>query len=262
MAIATFKRCEIKFLLNTEQFTSIIAKLPEYMEPDKFCCDGRDYTIGNIYYDTPDNYLIRKSLEKPNYKAKLRLRSYGIPASPEDKVFLELKKKTAGIIHKRRAVMTLKEAYAFTAQGQRPAASDYINEQVIKELAYFLSCYKVSPAVYIGYHRIAFLGKEDKNFRVTFDYDITTRRENLLLEKDSPGEKLLEDGRYLMEVKVAGAVPLWLAEELAALKIYKTSFSKYGTEYLKYCYSRKSSEKNKLYQHDVLALRPQVCVSY
>lgn len=37
------------------------------------------YTICNIYYDTGDWRLIRKSLEKPVYKEKLRVRSYGVP---------------------------------------------------------------------------------------------------------------------------------------------------------------------------------------
>lgn len=37
------------------------------------------YTICNIYYDTGDWRLIRKSLEKTVYKEKLRIRSYGVP---------------------------------------------------------------------------------------------------------------------------------------------------------------------------------------
>ena len=49
-------------------------------------------TICNIYYDTADYRLIRASLEKPAYKEKLRLRSYGV-TEPGGEVFLELKKK-------------------------------------------------------------------------------------------------------------------------------------------------------------------------
>ena len=63
------------------------------------------YTICNIYYDTGDWRLIRKSLEKPVYKEKLRVRSYGVPMG-DDKVFVELKKKYDGVVYKRRVAMT------------------------------------------------------------------------------------------------------------------------------------------------------------
>ena len=93
MPISTFKRFEMKFLLNTGQFEALVPKLMECMEPDKHCRYGKNYTIYNIYYDTPDNHLIRASLSKPYYKEKLRLRSYSSPTTLDSKVFLELKKE-------------------------------------------------------------------------------------------------------------------------------------------------------------------------
>lgn len=242
MSISTFKRFEMKFLLTKNQFDALVPRLLEYMNPDEHCRNGRNYSIYNIYYDTSDNHLIRNSLSKPYYKEKLRLRSYTTPTSLDDKVFLELKKKTAGIVHKRRAVMTLGEAYAFIKTGKRPAITNYMNEQVVNEIRYFLSCNKVYPAAYISYTRMAFFGKTDKDFRITFDCNIKTRRNDLYLEKGSQGEQLLERGQYLMEVKLSRSVPMWLADILADLKIYKTSFSKYGTEYKKYCLSKESKE--------------------
>ncbi|PYG87222.1 VTC domain-containing protein [Ruminiclostridium sufflavum DSM 19573] len=238
MSISTFKRYELKFLLSKKQFDALMPKLLEKMNPDKNCQNGKSYSIYNIYYDTPDNHLIRTSLSKPSYKEKLRLRSYTIPTSLEDKVFLELKKKTAGIVHKRRATMTLREAYEFVESGRHPAAANYINEQVINEISYFLSCYNVRPAAYISYSRIALFGKEDKAFRITFDRNIQTRRNDLCLEAGCSGEQLLGIDQYLMEVKISGSVPIWLTEILSDLKIYKTSFSKYGTEYKKYCMNK------------------------
>ncbi len=235
MAIATFKRYELKFKLTKGQFEALYPKIIKEMEPDAFCRNGRHYTVHNIYYDTKDNALIRASIAKPIYKEKLRLRSYTVPAAPESKVFLELKKKTAGVVHKRRAVVTRQQAYNFIALKKSPHGESYIDRQVIREIEYFFSHNDVYPAVYVGYKRIAFFGKEDKNFRLTFDYDITTRRHDLLLEKGMYGKSLLLDGTYLMEVKISGALPLWLAGALSELEIYKTSFSKYGTEYKHYC---------------------------
>ena len=261
MSISTFKRYEMKFLLTKNQFTALIPRLQPYMNPDEHCQNGKDYRIYNIYYDTSDNYLIRTSLSKPYYKEKLRLRSYCVPASPDDKVFLELKKKTAGIVSKRRAAMSLNQAYEFIQSGKRPVTDKYINEQVGNELEYFLSQNQVHPAAYISYTRMAFFGKEESNFRITFDCDITTRRHDLLLEKGCYGDPLLQEGQYLMEVKISSAVPIWLAELLADLQIYKTSFSKYGTEYQRYCCSREIHAAVAL-NEDVSMVHPKLCTNF
>ena len=73
MAINTFARKEIKFLLDMEQYDALAEEIHKYMEPDKYCVGGKEYGIYNIYYDTPDDFLIRESLSKPYYKEKLRL---------------------------------------------------------------------------------------------------------------------------------------------------------------------------------------------
>lgn len=231
MAIAAFMRYELKFIVTQEQYDALIPRLLEHMKPDAYCRNGKDYSIYNVYYDTKDNCIIRSSLAKPYYKEKLRLRSYTSPTPPDGQVFLEIKKKTGGIVHKRRAVMTLEEASKFIETGQRPQAVTYIDAQVISEIDFFLQQNKVRPAAYIGYRRRAFFGKEDKNFRITLDYNIRTRRDDVCLSAKCSGESLLEKDQYLMEVKIPGAVPMWLAELLSELHIYKTSFSKYGTEY-------------------------------
>ena len=120
MAITSFKRYEKKYLLTDEQFNALIPKLLEYMNPDEHCKEGNENTIYNIYYDTDDNSIIKHSLSKPYYKEKLRLRSYSIPKSLDETVFLELKKKIGGIVNKRRIVITLKQAYDLLNKGIRP----------------------------------------------------------------------------------------------------------------------------------------------
>ncbi|MGN0604959.1 MAG: polyphosphate polymerase domain-containing protein [Oscillospiraceae bacterium] len=235
MAINTFKRNELKFLLNDEQYNRLVPVIHQYMNPDKYCIGGNEYGIYNVYYDTDDNYLIRNSLEKPYYKEKIRLRSYYSPAQPDDKVFLEIKKKIGGIVTKRRASMTLAQAEAFLNYGERPPeSSKFIQNQVMDELVQFLKIYNVHPAQYISYQRYAFFGKEDKDFRLTFDRKITTRRYDLTLANESYGSQIIEEGQHLMEVKIIGAMPLWLAHALSELKIFKTSFSKYGRGFKAY----------------------------
>ena len=239
MAIKSFKLFEKKFILTSEQYNKLLPILLNYMNLDKHCKVGENYNIYNIYYDTLNNDVIRHSISKPYYKEKLRLRSYNVPNSLDDKVFLELKKKINGIVNKRRVVMTLGEVYEFLENRKKPNFDDYENNQVIREIEYYLSKNKVYPNVYIGYSRKALFGKDDKEFRVTFDNEITARRNDLYLTSGCFGYDILGENKYLMEVKFLGSIPLWFTKILSDLKIYNTHYSKYGTEYMMYCSNNK-----------------------
>ncbi|MGN1084712.1 MAG: polyphosphate polymerase domain-containing protein, partial [Lachnospiraceae bacterium] len=184
----------------------------------------------------------RRSLEKPVYKEKLRLRSYGV-AAPEDKVFLEIKKKYKGLVNKRRTKLKLAEAYEFVRTGKVPPYQPYMNTQVLNELCYFLHRMELVPAVFLSYDRVALFGKENKEFRVTFDRNITTRRYDLGLHYGVYGEKLLPEDEWIMEVKIDRAMPLWMTKLLSEFQIYPASFSKYGTEYKNYITGQETSER-------------------
>lgn len=231
MAINTFARKEIKFLLNMQQYESLMDEIPKYMNPDKYCVGGKEYGVYNIYYDTCDDFLIRESLSKPYYKEKIRLRSYFSPAQPDDLVFLEIKKKIGGTVAKRRVTMTLAESDEYLRSGSKPESSKFITNQVFHELDAFLDLYTVTPKQYISYQRTAFFGKDNKDFRLTFDRKITERREDLHLKYASYGNQIIGPDERLMEIKVSEGVPEWLINKLSELQIYKTSFSKYGRAY-------------------------------
>ncbi|CDM67275.1 VTC domain-containing protein [Clostridium bornimense] len=232
--IKSFKRYEKKFIISKDQYDQLIPKLLNYMNIDKHCINNT-YSIYNIYYDTKNSDVIRHSISKPYYKEKLRLRSYTIPEKNTDTVFLELKKKINGIVSKRRAVLTLEEATNFLKFKEKPECNDYVSKQVIEEIHYYLSHTKIQPTVYIGYERIAFFGKDNSDFRITFDSNITTRRHDLHLQSGMYGQKILPNDEYLMEVKILGSIPLWLTRIFSELKIYNTHFSKYGNEYMNFC---------------------------
>ncbi|MBR3245170.1 MAG: polyphosphate polymerase domain-containing protein, partial [Parasporobacterium sp.] len=181
----------------------------------------------NIYFDTPDYLLIRRSIDKPDYKEKLRIRSYQ-KATPESPAFIEIKKKYDKVVYKRRISLPEKEAMRWiTGKGGCSKKG-----QITNEIAYFLKHYKnLKPAVFLTYEREAFYCPERKDFRVTFDENILARTENISLEEDPYGTSLLPDGMVLMELKCAGGYPMWMVKFLSENKIYKTSFSKYGTAY-------------------------------
>lgn len=230
MAIEVFNRYEVKYLMDSVTFEKIQQQLVEYMELDEYNKKNSFYTISNIYYDTMDNYLIRNSLSKPKYKEKLRLRAYGVP-SVEDKVYLEIKKKFNGIVNKRRTKLVLNEAYEFVNTGDKPELKSYMNKQVLNEIDYLIKLYNPVPKLYLAYDRKAFFGINNRDLRITFDTNIRSRREDLRLESGDHGNYLLPEGIWLMEVKAEKTIPMWLSRMLSKHKLYKTSFSKYGTEY-------------------------------
>lgn len=234
MAIEVFNRYENKYFLTEVMLNRALAEVEQHMVPDKFNRDRKTYTISNIYFDTADDYLIRTSLSKPKYKEKLRLRTYGVP-DKNDTAFLEMKKKFNGLVNKRRTVIPLQDGYKFVENGGIVSLSEGMNPQVVREISCMIRRYgSLRPKVMIAYDRLAYFEKGNPDLRITFDTNIRSRRDNLRLEEGNDGAMLLPNGMWLMEIKTASAVPIWLTNLLAQEDIYKTSFSKYGYEYKNY----------------------------
>ena len=223
---SVFERYEKKYLVNRELCDTFLKEIEPYMQQDKYGL----HTICNIYYDTRNYELIRTSIDKPEYKEKLRLRSYGIP-NHDSKVFLEIKKKYAGVVYKRRIELNYDEADRFLKEGKKPEGK--YSEQIYNEIKYFISYYKPEPALYLAYDRMAFFGKENPDVRITIDKNIRSRQKDMELAYGDEGEKLFDEDLKLIEIKIPGAFPMWLSNILDKLNIYPVSFSKYGSIYKK-----------------------------
>lgn len=243
---AVFKRKEIKYLLSSEERNALLPILETCMEPDAFAHSS----ISNLYYDTPDFRMVRRSLEKPMYKEKLRLRSYGTPEDTST-VFPEIKKKAMGIVYKRRISLPYQEAVSFLS-GQQIASTDMCNgttqqiastdmcdgttRQILHELDWMLASYEnLSPRVFLSYERDSYKGISDPSLRLTLDQDILFRTDRLDLREGAFGEAILLPDQALMEVKISNAAPLWLAQALSEVGIFPVSFSKYGRAYERIC---------------------------
>lgn len=233
MAIEVFNRYEKKYRIRDDTCQKLRERLSETMESDAHSRNGEFYTICNIYYDTPDNNLIRTSIDGAVYKEKLRLRSYGT-VTPEDKVFLEIKKKYKGLVNKRRTKLELQEAYRYIQTKEKPPLQPYMNGQVLQEIDYMLHRMTLEPKIFLSYDRCAMFGKDNKDFRITFDRNIRARRYDLGLQYGVYGEPLLPEDEWIMEVKMERTMPLWMAQLLSECGIYPAHFSKYGTEYKTY----------------------------
>ena len=228
---SVFQRYEIKYILTRPQKERIVAAMAPYMALDSY---GRT-TIRNVYFDTPDYRLIRRSIEKPVYKEKLRLRSYQ-QVRPGDPVFVELKKKCKGIVYKRRLLLPEQTAVGWMA-GSQPPGED---SQIRREIDTFLHFYgSLRPAVFLSYEREAYYCRQGSDFRVTFDENILCRQTDLSLGSPIGGTPILDEGLVLMEIKCDRGIPLWMTALLTEEKLYKTSFSKYGTAYQTLIYPEK-----------------------
>ncbi len=220
--IVVMKRYEMKYILSPEQTDYFKKSVEGHMKIDKFGLTS----IASLYYDTPDYRLIRTSVEKPPFKEKIRLRSYGI-ATESSPVFLELKRKAYGIVYKRRVQSTIPLVKKFFDGEGDICAGGQINREITTFRDYYQT---LVPACMIIYDRIAYF-EPDGDLRLTIDHNPRYRYEDLDLSVSMEGNSLLKDGYTILEVKVQQAVPLWLCSILSKGKIYKGSFSKYGEAY-------------------------------
>lgn len=224
----TFNRFEKKYLLTQQEKDELVCFLSEHLKWDTFS-ENSYYTIYNIYFDTIDHNIIRQSLDKPAYKAKLRVRSYHCPVEPTDTVFLEIKKKIEGKVTKRRLTMSYGDVEKFIFEGIKPSPNDFVSKQVLNEINYYLECNDIIPKYYIAYERMA-LADDTGLLRVTIDQRIEYRETSVSLY-ESGGRSLLPKDHYLIEIKSEHNFPLWLAHKLSTMGLFSRSFSKYGEAY-------------------------------
>lgn len=215
MSEFVFCRHEMKYWLTPAQYAAVIEGADGLLTPDHW---GRT-TIQSLYYDTPDDRLIRRSMEKPAYKEKLRLRGYGL-VRRDAPAFLEIKKKCMGVVYKRRIAVTEEDA----------AAWQLGDGQIAREITYFRRAWgDLAPRMLLLYDRTAYTGAGD--LRVTFDRNIRYRTERLTLSDGLDGIPVAPPGAILMEIKTAYAIPLWLVHILSREGIRQTSYSKYAAAY-------------------------------
>ena len=220
--INVMKRYELKFKLNKEQLAFFTSEISKYMKVDQYGLT----TISSLYYDTPDCSLINKSIEKPKFKEKIRLRSYG-PATETSPVYLEIKRKLDNVVYKRRIRTTEEEVNKFLSSDY-----EFEKEQISRELKAFKEEHPhLEPKYLIIVDRVAYF-QEDSDLRITIDTNPKYRVTGLNLHTSTDGIPLIEDGGAILEIKVQYSIPTWLSEILAKGKIYKTSFSKVGTAHI------------------------------
>lgn len=218
----TFDRVEKKYLLTKSQYDDLMEILLPHLEKEEYFLSN----IYNIYFDN-DNYdLINTSIEKPIYKEKLRVRSYYANDENHD-VFFEIKKKFKDVVNKRRITISKNNLEAYLN-------NEYFDKsnQVFKEIDYCFKHYNLKKKMFIAYDRYSYYFKDNRYMRVTFDFNLRYRLNDLNLN-NGDGKKYFDEEKYIMEIKILGGMPMWLSDILSKQHIYSTSFSKYGSIYKK-----------------------------
>lgn len=220
-----FKRIEEKYMLNKDKYEALMNEIQSEIVENEY----PHSRILNIYYDTLSYDLAIKSIQKPTYKEKIRLRSYDIPNESSD-VFLELKRKCLGIVTKRRIAMKFKDFKSFLENGK---IENFENTQIYNEIDYVFKRYSLVPKIMVAYDRDSYYLKESEDIRITFDRNLRSRLEDLDLISGDEGKSFFDNDIRIMEIKSCNSIPIWLVKVLNELEIYPTSFSKYGEIYKK-----------------------------
>ncbi|MFC4024830.1 polyphosphate polymerase domain-containing protein [Oceanobacillus longus] len=228
MAIEIFRRKEQKYLITKEQYKNLINLISPYMRPDKFGQNGK-YTVTSLYFESNDHKIYFETKNKLKYRQKLRLRVYN-DTDITGTAFFEIKQKHKKVVNKRRMLLSLQEAYRYIEM-KEDCLDNYetSNKQVLREIDYFRNLYQLKPEMIVSYGRHALHGITDADLRITFDFNLRCRNNDLSLENGTYGSHFIDQNLIVLEVKVNDSVPLWLTRILQELDCEQRSASKFCT---------------------------------
>lgn len=243
--ISIFERTEKKYVITRRQFDLLMSAIGDKLCEDQYARS----VISSLYFDTVEDTLINRSMEKPFYKEKLRIRSYG-PAGVDDLVFVELKKKFDGIVYKRRVQLPRDLAIAYLQgdvsyqEAVRVAvglgvlnAEDALSSsklQTVREIDATIARYsKLRPRIMVVVDRLSLKSTDGSGIRFTFDFNPRWRAQSLTFDQGEGGHLLYgeQERNIIMEIKCQKAYPLWLVRALSNLRVYPQPCSKIAGAY-------------------------------
>lgn len=229
-----FDRIEKKYLITAKSKKQFLKVIKKNMNKDSYFKSK----VFNLYFDTDKYDLIIQSIDQPEFKEKLRARSY----EGYDRVFLEIKTKLRGkdnnVGFKRRVMITREEFSEFLNSKKSlsrfcPKKTKSAHErQIAKEVDYLISHFELKPKILVIYNRESY--KDETGLRITFDENLKYRTD-FLDSFQEKNDKIYFEGKknIIMEIKAHGALPLWLVKTMSENKAYPSQFSKVGKIYEK-----------------------------
>lgn len=223
-------RYEFKFLITHQQRDAIISQFPASVIPDRNAGDGAGYRIYSLYFDNPERDCYWEKLRGLRSRRKLRVRLYeSTRKASSGACFVEIKHKHDGRGVKRRLHVPLDAAMAIVAGAPSPVPIRPGEERVLTEIQHLIAERKFEPVCCLRYDRRAYFEENSEaDLRITFDEDIRYRMDDLSsLQHGAFDHCLIDESHSVMEVKVTGAVPVWLTQVLRKEKCTPAGRSKY-----------------------------------
>ncbi|GAK02547.1 hypothetical protein JCM19037_788 [Geomicrobium sp. JCM 19037] len=228
-ALEIFQRYELKYLIPYDVYEQVTEQLQKRMKFDPYGDENGCYNIVSLYFDSKDDKIYNETRNNLNFRQKLRLRVYG-ESDLNSTSFLEIKQKYNRVVNKRRTLITLSDAYDFFYNNAKNEANYNVsNRQILGEVNAFSSLYELEPSVVVSYDRQALAGIDEPDLRVTFDFNLMTRNDNLSIEDGPDGNLFVDQNMVIMEVKVSNSVPYWLSRMLSDYECERKSVSKFCT---------------------------------
>lgn len=225
MEIETMSRHDIKYIIDEKT----VGELRKCLLANNMRKQIHDSDlVVSAYCDTDDFASIRKCIDDPKHKEKIRIRSYG-PIGDDDLAYLEIKRKENGLLTKRRVKVRYGDIPGILSGSQK------MQGEFGDELDDFLSRYPNSePRIRISYERESYKAEdESSDLRVTLDHDIRYKVGKGIRLDGSDGTCLMSPRRYIIEIKTLGETPKWLDMFFKSRSLKPRSYSKYAKAYTK-----------------------------
>ena len=232
-----FSRYEFKFPLSYDDMDRMIDDLLPHVKADEHVNEYGIYTISSIYLDNEQLQCYYETINNDFFRQKVRLRVYGKHNTAESPAFLEIKGKIDGLVVKRRVRMRLGDAMAFIDECVEKKYDfdiekyESTNPQILKELRQVIVSKNLKPVNVVSYERLPLVALEDKGLRITFDFLLRTRGDELDLAKGTHGEKTCPKNVAILELKTEKDLPYWLVKILGKYNYRNQTFSKYCSHY-------------------------------
>lgn len=222
-------RYECKYLIETGLIPCIRDFVQPFLQIDRVAEEQgvSRYTICSLYLDTPGLDLYRQTQQGMKNRFKLRIRTYSELAGAP--VFLEIKRRVGGIVHKTRCAVSRPLAETVLARGistdlqlspgDAAAADEFIT------LTSVMGC---RPVLRVRYTREAYESASGDPLRFTLDTDLcylVTLCANFSLN-GSGWCRTPVDGAIL-EIKFTDRYPAWVGDLVRVFNLERTSIPKY-----------------------------------
>lgn len=225
-----FQRFEFKYYLSKSTADKLIPALISFMDWDPYVQKGKQgshsYKVTSLYYDTYDFSCFWDKESGIADRKKLRLRFYNNLTTESD-IFVEIKRKQDALVVKDRVAFGYsKDIILKLDEKLKQMLAIKPHDEFLHELFWFKKRNNLSPKLCVSYDRKALVGRKNKNFRVTFDYNMKAWFSSHLNPGMHHTKNIFPEG-VTLELKYNNILPSWFHRIIQRYQLQRLAFSKY-----------------------------------